>query len=76
MAEKPPIPPKVSAYLTAGSPKTCFLPACHLPIIDMCVHGRDGHFYCSRICAETGASSNLSRVRGAECKALRTCRWD
>jgi hypothetical protein len=54
--------PKISAYLTAGAPTTCFLPNCRKPFNGAAVHGRDGHYYCSETCAEAGAQSDMSHV--------------
>ena len=51
-----------SLYLAAGSPTRCFLPSCRKPFRDTCVHGEDGHFYCSHECAQDGAKIDLSLV--------------
>jgi hypothetical protein len=53
---------KSSAYLAAGSPLSCFLPSCRKPFAGTCVHGNDGHFYCSHGCADQGEKIDLSRV--------------
>ncbi len=55
--------PKLSAYLEAGSPLSCFLPSCRKPFIGMCVHANDGHFYCSHDCADEGEKLGLREVR-------------
>jgi hypothetical protein len=54
--------PKLSRYLTAGSPQQCFLPSCHKAFEQSCVRGEDGHFYCSHACSEIGGKLDLSRV--------------
>ncbi len=46
--------PKTSRYLQANSPIRCLLPVCQKPFLGTCVHANDGHFYCSRECAEDG----------------------
>ena len=51
-----------SAYLKAGSPVSCFLPSCRKPFDGSCVHGNDGHFYCSHACADIGEKIDLSRI--------------
>jgi hypothetical protein len=51
-----------SFYLQAGSPICCFLPSCRKPFLGTCVHGDDGHFYCSQPCAEEGAKIDLTHV--------------
>jgi hypothetical protein len=53
---------KASRYLTAGSPRRCFLPSCQAPFDGKCVHGSDGHFYCSQICADAAGKIDLSHV--------------
>ena len=60
---KPNPNPKVSAYLQAGSPLSCFLPSCRKPFIGTCVHGKDGHFYCSGPCADEGERMDFSHVQ-------------
>jgi hypothetical protein len=54
--------PLTSRYLKAGSPICCFLPACRKPFSGTCIHGNDGHFYCSHECAEEGAKIDLTHV--------------
>jgi hypothetical protein len=54
--------PKVSKYLQAGSPICCFLPSCRKPFIGTCIHANDGHFYCSRVCADEGERMDMSHV--------------
>jgi hypothetical protein len=53
---------KVSQYLAAGSPLRCFLPSCQKPFDGKCIHGNDGHSYCSHICAGSGDKIDLSHV--------------
>ena len=53
---------KLSRYLQAGSPISCFLPTCRKPFLGTCVHANDGHFYCSHICADLAVKIDLSRV--------------
>lgn len=53
---------KASRYLIAGSPLRCFLPSCQGPFNGRCVHGSDGHFYCSQVCADSGEKIDLSHV--------------
>jgi hypothetical protein len=53
---------KVSRYLTAGAPLRCFLPSCQTPFDGWCVHGSDGHFYCSQLCADNAGKIDLSHV--------------
>jgi hypothetical protein len=53
---------KASRYLTAGSPLRCFLPSCQIPFDGRCVHGSDGHFYCSQVCADNAEKIDLSHV--------------
>jgi hypothetical protein len=55
-------PGMTSFYLQAGSPICCFLPSCRKPFLGSCVHGDDGHFYCSHACAEEGAKIDLTHV--------------
>ena len=54
--------PKLSKYLQAGSPSSCFLQSCRKPFLGTCIHANDGHFYCSRECAEIGEKANLANV--------------
>jgi hypothetical protein len=54
--------PKLSKYLQAGSPLSCFLQACRKPFRGTCVHANDGHFYCSAECAEEGEKAGLAKV--------------
>jgi hypothetical protein len=56
-------PAMTSRYLQAGSPICCFLPSCRKPFLGTCVHGDDGHFYCSQGCAEEGAKIDLTHVQ-------------
>ena len=53
---------KTSRYLEAGSPLCCYLPNCKKPFLGTCVHGNDGHFYCSHACADFGEKIDLSKV--------------
>jgi hypothetical protein len=53
---------KTSRYLTAGSPLCCFLPSCQKPFLGACTRGNDGHFYCSKECADNGEAAALSKV--------------
>jgi len=53
---------KQSAYVSAGSPKACFLPTCRTEFEGACVHGADGHFYCSFACAEEARGSAFRHV--------------
>ena len=53
---------KTSRYVEAGSPICCFLPSCRKQFLGACTRGEDGHFYCSRECADDGAKIDLSRV--------------
>jgi hypothetical protein len=46
--------PKLSRYLQAGSPLSCFLESCQKPFIGTCIHANDGHFYCSHACSDDG----------------------
>jgi len=52
-----------SGYTEAGSPVCCFLPSCRKPFDGVCVHGNDGHFYCSHACADEGEKLDLSHVQ-------------
>ena len=54
--------PKISRYLEAGSPISCFLPSCRKPFLGTCVHADDDRFYCSHECAEEGQKSGLTNV--------------
>ena len=45
---------KESAYLKAGAPKNCFLLNCRKPFNGAAIHGRDGGYYCSENCVESG----------------------
>jgi hypothetical protein len=54
--------PLTSRYFEAGSPICCFLPSCRKPFLGTCIHGNDGHFYCSQECAEEGAKIDLTHV--------------
>lgn len=54
--------PKLSKYLEAGSPLSCFLQSCRKPFLGTCVHANDEHFYCSRECADVGEKANLANV--------------
>ena len=54
--------PKTSRYLEAGSPISCFLNNCQKPFLGTCVHGNDGHFYCSHECAQEGEKADLGKV--------------
>ena len=51
-----------SRYLESGSPLCCFLPSCRKPFQGTCIHGNDGHFYCSHECAEEGQKTGLANV--------------
>jgi hypothetical protein len=51
-----------SLYLNAGAPKQCFLPTCRKPFSEACVHGEDGHYYCSFVCADEARKVDLSGV--------------
>jgi len=62
--------PKVSAYIEAGAPTECFLPACHKLFDGTAVHGEDGHYYCSLECADIGRKVDLSRVEELRPKQL------
>ena len=53
---------KVSRYVAAGSPLSCFLPSCRKPFQGTCVHANDGHFYCSKTCAAVGENIDLTHV--------------
>ena len=61
--------PKVSAYVTAGAPKQCFLPLCWKPFTATAIHARDGHYYCSKECMEQGTKLDLSQVEELASKA-------
>ena len=54
--------PKLSRYVLAGSPTKCFLPLCWKTFESSCIHAHDGHYYCSKECAEKGTRLDLSRV--------------
>jgi hypothetical protein len=54
--------PKVSNYLAAGSPTRCFLPSCRKPLGARCVHGKDGHYYCSEACTAAARTADFSHV--------------
>ena len=54
--------PHGSAYLRAGAPNQCFLPSCHKPFEQTCVHGHDGHYYCSQECASQANEMGLAQV--------------
>jgi hypothetical protein len=54
--------PRLSRYAAAGAPTKCFLPLCWRPFESTCLHGRDGHYYCSTECAEKGTAMDLTRV--------------
>lgn len=58
-----------SGYTEAGSPVSCFLPSCRKPFDGVCVHGKDGHFYCSHDCAEEGETLDLSHVQSLKRKS-------
>jgi len=51
-----------SHYLNAGAPTHCFLPDCRAPFEISCVHGDDGHYYCSHWCASQARKMGLSHV--------------
>jgi hypothetical protein len=51
-----------SDYLDAGAPNRCFLPSCHLTFANTCIHGRDGHYYCSQECTDRARVMDLSHV--------------
>ena len=53
---------KISLYLTAGAPLRCFLPSCQKAFDGRCIHGSDGRFYCSQVCADSGEKIDLSHV--------------
>ena len=59
---------RTSAYVQAGSPQNCFLPSCRKQFLDHCIHGRDGHFYCSQACAEIASNLDLRRVEDLRAK--------
>ncbi|CAN0447617.1 unnamed protein product, partial [Phaeothamnion confervicola] len=48
-----------SAYLKAGAPSRCFLPACAKPFEATCFHGDDGRYYCSADCADRARTIDL-----------------
>jgi hypothetical protein len=56
-------PLKPSRYLSAGAPTHCFLPSCRQPFNSRCVHGQDGHYYCSEPCCDEARSLGLSQVK-------------
>jgi hypothetical protein len=64
-----PTPIKPSRYVAAGSPQGCFLPSCHKPFEQTCFRGKDGHFYCSAECAESGSKLDLTQVEELRPKA-------
>src|SRR5215203_1609574 len=53
-------------YLAAGSPICCFLHSCRKPFLGTCVHGNDGHFYCSHECADEGEQAGLGQGRAVQ----------
>lgn len=60
-----------SRYIAAGSPIRRFLPSCQKPFDGRCNHGNDGHFYCSRECADVGSKIDLSQVELLPMRASR-----
>ena len=54
--------PNLSRYEIAGSPRQCFLPACHKEFVNTCFHGNDGHYYCSKDCADLGGKIDMTHV--------------
>ena len=52
-----------SCYVDAGAPTHCFLPGCRKRFDARCVHGRDGHYYCSEACCEEARPLDLSHVK-------------
>jgi hypothetical protein len=54
---------KPSRYLSAGAPTSCFLPKCRQMFAGRCVHGQDGHYYCSEACCDEARTLGLSQVK-------------
>ena len=52
-----------SGYVLAGSPDHCFLPTCRKPFAATCVHGQDGHYYCSEECTAEAKKMGLAAVQ-------------
>jgi hypothetical protein len=63
VSDSPLRPSKVSPYIEGGSPVTCFLPSCGKPFVESCFHAKNGHFYCSHVCADEGQEMDLSHVQ-------------
>jgi|tagenome__1003787_1003787.scaffolds.fasta_scaffold16305969_1 hypothetical protein len=55
-------PVAMSRWLGAGAPTKCFLPLCWKPFESKCIHGKDGHYYCSAECAKNASKLDLTRV--------------
>jgi hypothetical protein len=55
--------PRLSRYRLAGSPDHCFLPTCRKPFSSTCVHGQDGHYYCSEGCTATARQMGLAAIQ-------------
>jgi hypothetical protein len=53
---------KPSRYVQAGAPGECFLPSCRNEFATTCVHGQDGHYYCSQECTNQARKLGLARV--------------
>jgi uncharacterized protein YcgI (DUF1989 family) len=54
---------KPSRYFQAGAPTDCFLPDCRKPFATTCIHGQDGHYYCSEECAAAARKMGLTAVQ-------------
>jgi hypothetical protein len=63
VSDSPPRPPKESPYVKGGSPATCFLPSCGKSFVASCFRAKNGHFYCSHVCADEGQEMDLSHVQ-------------
>jgi hypothetical protein len=57
-------PVEPSRYMDRGAPKHCFLPSCRRLFEAACVHGEDGHYYCSQQCTDTARAPGAAGVKG------------
>jgi hypothetical protein len=52
-----------SPYIQAGAPRHCFLLRCGAGFTEACVHGEDGGYYCSFVCADEARKVDLSDMQ-------------
>ena len=55
--------PAKSKYVLAGAPTRCFMPGCGAAFVTTCVHGEDGHYYCTQECTDAARTMGLAQVQ-------------